>query len=181
VTIIAAVFPADATPETHHAKAFVRVFGRVSAGRAESGRSLTVTTLQTQNDGESVSETEHWLTPGAPEPRAEFAFMVVHEGSRGTVAWVQGDLDVATAPVLLRRLIDVLSLPLETLVVDLALVRDVDSHGLAALRAATKRATMLGVDLSFDRVPNEATRMALEQPSTTDEWPRRDAGIRSGR
>jgi anti-anti-sigma regulatory factor len=80
----------------------------------------------------------------------DLAFVVVHETARGTVAWVRGDLDVSTAPTLLRQLIDTLDLPLDRLVVDLAEVRDIDAHGRATLQVAQKRARMRGVELTFE-------------------------------
>jgi anti-anti-sigma factor len=91
----------------------------------------------------------------------EFAFLVVHESDRGTVAWVRGDLDVQNAPALLRHLIDALDLPLETLVVDFAEVRDIDSHGIATLQAARKRAAMRGVRLIFDSIADDSVRLTL--------------------
>jgi anti-anti-sigma regulatory factor len=95
------------------------------------------------------------------DARGDFAFVVVHETGRGTVAWLRGDLDVATSPSLLRQLIETLNLPLTNLVVDLADVRDIDRHGLATLRVAQKRAIMRGVDLSFEGVTDASVAIAL--------------------
>jgi anti-anti-sigma regulatory factor len=99
-----------------------------------------------------------------PEVGAEFAFVVVHETRRGTVAWVRGDLDISTAPAFIRQVIDTLNLPLEMLVVDLADVAHIDEHGLAALQVSKKRATMRGVALRFDGLDDE-TRADLERSS----------------
>lgn len=90
-----------------------------------------------------------------PERGADFAYVVVHETGRGTVAWIRGDLSVATAPALLRHVIETLNLPLDALVLDLADVVDIDHHGLAALEVVQKRATMRGVSLRFDGIDDE--------------------------
>src|ERR1700712_5391521 len=117
--------------------------------------------LHPSNDGESIRGRADGARPGRPDRRGDFAYVVVHEGARGTVAWVRGDLDVSTAPLLLRHLVETLNLPIETLVVDLAQVRDIDRHGLAALRVARKRATTRGITLSFEYFPDAAMRVAL--------------------
>jgi ABC-type transporter Mla MlaB component len=90
-----------------------------------------------------------------PEIGADFAYVVVHEAGRGTVAWIRGDLSASTAPALVRHVIDTLNLPLDTLVLDLADVADIDHHGLAALQVAQKRATMRGVSIRFDGLDDE--------------------------
>jgi anti-anti-sigma regulatory factor len=97
----------------------------------------------------------------SPDADGDLAFVVVHETGRGTVAWLRGDIDVSTAPELLRHLIETLDLPLDRLVLDLAEVRDVDHHGVAALQVARKRARMRGVELAFDGITDEALRAEL--------------------
>jgi anti-anti-sigma factor len=108
---------------------------------------------------------------GVSRPRSrlgessDFAFVVVHETGRGTVAWVRGDLDISTAPTLLRQLIDTLDLPLDRLVVDLAEVRDIDAHGLATLQVARKRAQMRGVELVVEGVDDSGELGLAYDPS----------------
>ena len=103
----------------------------------------------------------------SPDVGSEFAFVVVHETGRGTVAWLRGDLDISTAPALLRQLIETLNLPLDRLVLDLADVREIDEHGLATLQVARKRATMRGVELAFDGIADEDLRTALAESTTS--------------
>jgi anti-anti-sigma regulatory factor len=97
-----------------------------------------------------------------PEISPDFGFVVVHETGRGTVAWVRGDIDISTAPMLLRQVIETMDLPLDTLTLDLAEVVDIDEHGFAALQVANKRATMRGVTLRFGGLDEEA-RTLLER------------------
>jgi anti-anti-sigma factor len=101
------------------------------------------------------------LTNVEPGRRAEFGFVVVHESSRGTVVWLRGELEVSAAPALLQRLIETLNLPLDRLTIDMAEVRDIDDHGVAALVAAHKRARTRGVAFVLDAVP-PVVREALQ-------------------
>jgi anti-anti-sigma regulatory factor len=92
----------------------------------------------------------------------EFAFVLVHEASRGTVAWLRGDLDATTTPALLRHLIDTLDLPLTSLVLDLRDVRDIDDHGRAVLEVARKRARMRGITLAIDHDTGASKTVSLQ-------------------
>jgi anti-anti-sigma regulatory factor len=80
----------------------------------------------------------------------ELGFVLVHESNRGPVVLLRGDLDVTTAPTLLRHVIDTLELPLTSLVLDLHDVGDIDDHGAAVLKVARKRARMRDIDLTID-------------------------------
>jgi anti-sigma B factor antagonist len=91
-------------------------------------------------------------------------FTEVEDGS-GVVVSVNGDLDLATAPVLARRLAELLALPLDSLTIELAGVEFMDSSGLKVLNQARQGANERSVLLELASVPRcvqvvlEATNM----------------------
>jgi anti-sigma B factor antagonist len=91
-------------------------------------------------------------------------FTEVRDGS-GVVVSVTGDLDLATAPALARCLSDLLSLPLDSLTIELAGVEFMDSSGLKVLNQAREGANDRSVPLALASVPRcvqivlEATNM----------------------
>jgi anti-sigma B factor antagonist len=91
-------------------------------------------------------------------------FTEVQNGS-GVVVSVTGDLDLATAPALARRLAELLALPLDSLTIDLAAVEFMDSTGLKVLNQARQGADDRHVPLALASVPRcvqvvlEATNM----------------------
>jgi anti-sigma B factor antagonist len=88
----------------------------------------------------------------------------VQHGS-GVVVSVTGDLDLATAPVLARRLSELLSLPVDSLTIEMAGVEFMDSSGLKVLNQARRGADERHVPLALASVPRcvqlvlEATNM----------------------
>jgi anti-sigma B factor antagonist len=91
-------------------------------------------------------------------------FTEVRQGS-GVVVFVTGDLDLATAPALSRRFAELLSLPLDSLTIDLAGVEFMDSSGLKVLNQVRVGADERSVPLALASVPRsvqvvlEATNM----------------------
>jgi anti-anti-sigma factor len=91
-------------------------------------------------------------------------FTEVRDGS-GVVVSVAGDLDLATAPALARRLTELLALPLDSLTIELAGVEFMDSSGLKVLNQAREGAGEQSVPLTLASVPRcvqvvlEATNM----------------------
>jgi hypothetical protein len=99
-----------------------------------------------------------------PAPRGSFGGVVVHETTRGTVAWLHGAIDAAAAPALLRFLVETLDLPLDRIIVDVSGVQELDQHGAAALRTACKAAEARGIDLAFEGAPDGPDPVALGLP-----------------
>jgi ABC-type transporter Mla MlaB component len=101
--------------------------------------------------------------PGGPRPVGPrpFGCVLVHEVERGAVAFLRGDLDAASAPSLLRLLVEVLELPLERLTLHLADVDKLDPHGTAALHAVDRAARSREIELTLEAVP-ERWRAALQ-------------------
>jgi anti-anti-sigma factor len=71
----------------------------------------------------------------------------------------RGELDIATAPVLRRRLLELLALPVGGLAVDLAGVTFMDSSGLDALYEGLQGARGRGVDFTLRHVPNQVRQV----------------------
>jgi len=101
--------------------------------------------------------------PSRSFPGAGFGCVLVHETGRGAVAWLRGDLDRSAAPVLLQHLIEILSLPLDRLTLDLAEVRFVDEHGATAINVARKRAMARKIDFVLDSM-TVSVRAVLDVP-----------------
>ena len=94
---------------------------------------------------------------GAPVNRM-FGAETVHAGS-GAVVFTRGELDVASAPELLRRLLALLSLPIDSLGLDLAELEFIDSTGIEALDRARMSAGEKGVTFTLSSVPDQARRI----------------------
>lgn len=77
----------------------------------------------------------------------------------GFVVVLEGDLDLASAGVVRRRLLELLSLPIRRVVVDLDGLTFMDSSGLAALCAARESAVDQGIAFSLLRLPAQARRV----------------------
>ena len=88
---------------------------------------------------------------------------------------VRGELDIASAPVLRRRLLELTALPGRGLTLDVGGVTFMDSSGLSALEAALLSANEHGVKFTLTHVPehalqvlrltNMASRFGLEDES----------------
>jgi anti-anti-sigma factor len=93
-------------------------------------------------DAKLVGRTGHVHTD---DPMA-FRCDVLQVADHAVIA-VRGDVDLATAPALLRRIFDTMTLPISGLTVDLAYVTFLDSSGIHALVQA--RAVALTRDVAF--------------------------------
>jgi anti-anti-sigma factor len=75
------------------------------------------------------------------------------------VATVRGEIDIATAPRLLREVLATLALPINHVTIDLGAVTFIDSSGLAALARAHNDAEARGIRLILESVPDQARRV----------------------
>ena len=98
------------------------------------------------------------------------------------VAVVRGDLDLSTAPRLLREILATLALPITGVTVDLAYVTFLDSSAVHTLLTSRSRAIERGIEFRLESVPRHArlvfaTCELLDMFGLTD---RADASIPSG-
>ncbi|HEY3724093.1 MAG TPA: STAS domain-containing protein [Acidimicrobiia bacterium] len=85
-------------------------------------------------------------------------FTEARHGS-GVVVSVTGELDIATAPLLHRRLCELLCLPIDSLTVNLAGVTFMDSTGLAVLVRLLPEADDRDVPFALASVPHCVQRV----------------------
>ncbi|MGZ4734490.1 MAG: STAS domain-containing protein [Acidimicrobiia bacterium] len=103
------------------------------------------------NQGEAPAE----LAPKAVVPfRCIVAFV-----DEDAVISVRGEIDLATAPVLLRDAQAALALPISAVNVDLREVTFVDSSGLQALLTARERALERDITFTLTAVPSSVRRV----------------------
>ena len=86
-----------------------------------------------------------------------FAALVTHEAGRAIV-YVTGEMDLATAPPFQREVVSLLSLPVDTVAIDLECLTFIDSSGLSALNAIRKASAAHDVRLVLQSVPAQAFR-----------------------
>jgi anti-sigma B factor antagonist len=82
----------------------------------------------------------------------------VHDGD-GVVVFVRGELDLASGPALGRRILELLSLPITWLTVDLAELGFVDSSGIAMLNNARIAAEEHNICFQLAAIPHQAQRV----------------------
>ncbi len=75
------------------------------------------------------------------------------------VVTLRGDLDLASAPELLRQLQSLVARPVTSVTVDLAGLAFLDSSGLGTLCRAQQEAEGRGIAFALDRVPSHARRV----------------------
>jgi anti-anti-sigma factor len=72
---------------------------------------------------------------------------------------VHGDVDLATAPALLREAFATLALPISALTMDLEGTTFLDSSGLDVLLQVQRRGRELGITVGLEAVPRQALRV----------------------
>jgi len=77
----------------------------------------------------------------------------------GVVVFVRGELDLASGPALGRRVLELLSLPISWLTLDLAELTFVDSSGIAMLNYVRRTAEEHNVGFRLAAVPHQAQRV----------------------
>lgn len=119
-------------------------------------------------------------SPDLPHPDGPVAFRcdVLFVGDHA-VAVVRGEVDMSSAPLLLREILATLALPITGVTVDLAYVTFLDSSGVSTLLTSRSRAVERGIEFRLESVPQQvrtvfATCDLLDLFGLTD---RADAGI----
>lgn len=84
--------------------------------------------------------------------------MTIEEDSTSIVV-VSGELDVGSAPTLLRYLLDLMTAPIDTITLDLNELSFIDSSGLKALIAARADAETVGITLTLRDVAAQPRRV----------------------
>lgn len=92
--------------------------------------------------------------PEASDADVPFRCDVSYVDEHATVA-VRGELDLATAPVLLREVLATLVLPVDAVTVDLALVTFLDSSGIHTLLVAKSNAEERGIAFTLASVSRQ--------------------------
>jgi anti-anti-sigma factor len=82
----------------------------------------------------------------------------VHHGE-GVDVYVRGDLDLASSPALIRRLLELLNLPIRSLTLNLAELDFIDSSGLAALNTIHANAEERRITFTLASIPPQALRV----------------------
>jgi anti-sigma B factor antagonist len=104
------------------------------------------------------------------DPFGHDGTLVTHTVDRmGVSLSVRGEIDLATAPGLARRIREALCLPVSRITVDLSEVEFMDSQGLHVLEDARLAAEERHVDLVL-AAPTRCVRRLLDVTSTTDQF-----------
>jgi anti-sigma B factor antagonist len=90
----------------------------------------------------------------APPSELLFRCDVVYAGDHAVVA-ARGEMDLATAPSVLREIRATLALPISGVTIDLGYVTFIDSSGVQALLTARNNAVERGITFSLDSVPRQ--------------------------
>jgi anti-anti-sigma factor len=96
----------------------------------------------------------------APPSAVPFRCDVIYDGDHAVVA-ARGEMDLATAPAVLREVRATLALPINGVTLDLAYVTFLDSSGVQALLTARNNAIERGIEFRLDSVPRQV-RSVLE-------------------
>ena len=99
-----------------------------------------------------------WWSSSAPEGGGRVKAMAIEEASTSIVV-VSGELDVGSAPTLLRYLLELMTGPIETITLDLNELSFIDSSGLKALIAARADAEAVGITLKLRDVAVQPRRV----------------------
>jgi anti-anti-sigma regulatory factor len=92
------------------------------------------------------------MKPPSVKPNGGFDIIEMHLEDR-TVVFLQGELGDATARELRRRLLGLLSLPVENVTVDMAEVTAIDRSALDVLALVRRFAAEHSIGLALEHVP----------------------------
>lgn len=90
---------------------------------------------------------------GVPDNEADLS------AEAAPTALLRGDVDLATAPSLLRELLGAVARPVASVTVDLGYVTFLDSSGVGALNTAREAAEDNGVVFTLDAIPINVRRV----------------------
>jgi anti-sigma B factor antagonist len=109
---------------------------------------------------EETSNRPPWHVPGhaVDMPDVLVATETCPDGDT-IIIRARGELDIASAPVLRRRLLELTALPVRGLTVDIGGVTFMDSSGLGALEEALLSAEEHGVKFTLVQVPEHALQV----------------------
>jgi anti-anti-sigma factor len=108
-------------------------------------------------------------TPEAePDPYAPFRCEVTYVEDRA-LAVPRGDVDLASAPALLREVLATLALPVTAVTLDLRHVTFIDSSGVGALITAQRKAAEHGIEFVLASVPHQV-RLVLEATGLSESF-----------
>ncbi len=99
-----------------------------------------------------------WWTSSAPEGLGRVKAIAIEEDGASIVV-VSGELDVGSAPTLLRYLLELMTGPVETITLDLHDLSFIDSSGLKALIAARADAEAAGIALALRDIAAQPRRV----------------------
>ncbi len=103
-------------------------------------------------DGTRGREHDVAVPEPRPDPDAPFRCEVTYVDDDAVVL-PRGDIDLVTAPLMLRDARATLALPVNRIVIDLRHVTFMDSSGLNALNTARREAADHGTELTLSSVP----------------------------
>ncbi|MGW8358859.1 STAS domain-containing protein [Streptomyces wedmorensis] len=104
------------------------------------------------------------------------AHVLVIRDSRQAVAYVTGELDIATAPRIRQALLDTVHRH-EQVIIDLDRLEFCDCAGLSALITAHKTARAHGTALTIRNIPHQLTRLLRCIPHTLPIEPTEPRGV----
>ncbi len=96
--------------------------------------------------------------PREPHDDSELQLSSVHHGD-GVTVFVRGELDLASAPALERRLDELFAMPLQSVTLDLAELAFMDSTGLHTLDRLRRDAAERRVRFTLAAVPAVVERL----------------------
>jgi anti-anti-sigma factor len=105
-----------------------------------------------------VTDLAEWWSSSAPEGLGRVKAMAI-EAASTSIVMVSGELDVGSAPTLLRYLLELMTGPVESITLDLHDLSFIDSSGLKALIAARADAEAAGIPLRLSDVAAQPRRV----------------------
>ncbi len=115
--------------------------------------------MQTSNAPSSSIEDRAATDASHPAAQSDRLKIQLTDDPQGIVVELTGELDIATAPELSRRLNEIDPTKLQRLLIDLRAVKFMDSTGLAAIVRAQQYANSNGHNLALRRGPSQVQRL----------------------